>query len=141
MLEFFIGSAWAQAASPSPAQALAGFTLPELLALVIAGVAFFFVARLFARWPKAELWLVAAAFTGLAPLIILVLWIDTGGAFDRYNTPNRIYLGLFAVPLLWWVLRTKSSLLGLGVVKENHCSFLNQLLVTFANSQIQSHPV
>jgi len=84
----------------------------EQLSLIVACIAFLSLGRIFARWPTIELGLVAAAFTCLAPSIILVVWIGTGGAFDRENMPNRIYLEVSAILLLWWALRAKTSLLG-----------------------------
>src|SRR5262245_58311168 len=66
-----------------------GFPWLEQLSLVVACIAFLFLGRIFARWPRVELWLAAAAFTCLAPSIFLVVWIGTGGI--RYDTPDRIY--------------------------------------------------
>jgi hypothetical protein len=92
--------------------AYAGFPWLEQLSLVVACIAFLFLGRIFARWPRVELWLVAAAFTCLAPSIILVVLIGTDGAFDQYDAPNRIYLEVSAILLLWWAMRAKTSLLG-----------------------------
>jgi TIR domain len=89
-----------------------GFPFAEQIILGIACIIFLFLGRLFTRWPKVEPWLVATAFAGLAPFVFLALWVTTNGVFDRYGSPNRIYFTLFAPPLLWWVLRTKTSLLG-----------------------------
>jgi len=89
-----------------------GFPFGEQIILGIACIIFLFLGRLFTRRPKAEPWLVATAFAGLAPFVFLALWVTTNGVFDRYGSPNRIYFTLFAAPLLWWVLRTKTSLLG-----------------------------
>jgi len=106
-----------------------GFLWLEQLSLVVACIAFLFLGRIFARWPSIELWLAAAAFTCLAPSIILVVWIETGGFFDRHNTPNRIYLEVSAVLLLWWAMRAKTSLLG----KEDSSAIgLNRALLIFS---------
>jgi hypothetical protein len=105
-----------------------GFPWLEQLSLVVACIAFLFLGRIFARWPRFELWLVAAAFACLAPSIILVVLIGTAGTFDRYNTPNRIYLEVSAVLLLWWAMRAKTSLLG---KEDSTASGLNQAFLMF----------
>jgi hypothetical protein len=104
-----------------------GFPWLEQLSLVVACIAFLFLGRIFARWTRVELWLVAAAFTCLAPSIILVVWIGTGGI--RYDTPDRIYLEVSAVLLLWWAMRAKTSLLG---KEDSGATGLNRAFLMFS---------
>jgi len=108
MLDLLAGVAQAQEMSDPAPQARIGFPFAEQIILGIACIIFLFLGRLFTRWPKAEPWLVATAFAGLAPFVFFALWVTT----YRDHSPDIIYSALFAAPLLWWVLRTKTSLLG-----------------------------
>ena len=118
-------------AQAAPPEAYVGF---PWLPLVVACIAFLYVGRIFARrWPRDELWLAAAAFTCIVPLISLVVNIHKGGsldALDNYDTPKGIYLAVSAVLLLWWALRTRTSLLGKKGITS--AGGLNQAFLMFS---------
>ena len=112
-----------------------GFSLSEAIILSIGCGAFLFFGRLVAiNWPKAEPWLTAVAFVGLAPGLYFVLYATLRGEWYRYDRPNTIYLSLCAVSLLWWVLRAKTSLFGnrtINVAEQSvHAPLMFVLAVT-----------
>ena len=66
MLELFVGSAHAQTASGPLIQDLP-FPPQGSIILAVTCLAFLLSCRFFVRWPKAEPWLIATAFAGIAP--------------------------------------------------------------------------
>jgi len=85
---------------------VAGLTL---LALAIAG--FLLLIKLYARWPKAEPWLVTASLAAFIPVGSVVLYYATNGhAAYHESLPALVVIA----PLLggvWWLVKTKTRLL------------------------------
>ena len=82
---------------------VAGLTL---LALAVAG--FLLLIKLYARWPKAEPWLVTASLAAFIPVGSVVLYYATNGhAAYHESLPALVVIA----PLLggvWWLVKTKT---------------------------------
>ena len=78
--------------------------------LLLAGVlvTFFVLSKLYARWPRAEAWLVAGTLAAFIPAVSIVLPLVTG----RYGHSQTFLLMLIIAPLMggaWWLIKHKTD--------------------------------
>jgi len=122
IVDFFISTAHAQTQAPTGGESESTVDAPAmlsswmgevagltLLALAIAG--FLLLIKLYARWPKAEPWLVTASLAAFIPVGSVVLYYATNGhAAYHESLPALVVIA----PLLggvWWLVKTKTRLL------------------------------
>ena len=84
-----------------------------LLAFLVVSVAFLLLARSFARRPETDAWWVAAALACVSVVVPGLLVIVHGyGPEYFYYTWKSSYVGSIALAGIWWLLRTRTPLLG-----------------------------
>ena len=112
MLRSFVGSAYAQAASEPLPVDVPGGAAGELLLLLAALVGFVFLSKLYVRWPRAEPWLVGISLVVFVPAAAFLLFVTTNGRAAYAETLPWLVLVAPLLGGLWWVVKTKTELLG-----------------------------